>query len=228
MASAGSGGTLPPNFLLTPQQQSLLFAALNSNRPQASGSSSDRPSLALSPNSFETSPMQDSGASGFQESPYLDNYNYDDVGDSSFDFSLIDDQSKMIGDLPETVKSESSEADGIEKRSHPDDDDEGNGSKRRESTDKVPKKPGRKPLTSEPSSVRRYPPLLAHPFSCAWLMLRNSEAQGAEPSRSAGFQRAKGAASEELGNQGRGAYKGIGGRQPREHQAACPGRPDDL
>lgn len=58
------------------------------------------------------------------------------------------------------VKSESPENDVHEKRSHPDDeDDEGspteNGSKRRESTDKVPKKPGRKPLTSEPSSKRK-------------------------------------------------------------------------
>lgn len=159
MASAGAGGSLPPNFILTPQQQSLLFAALNSNRAQGAGSSDQAGGLTLSPNSFDTSPLQNGGgSSGFQESPYLDNYAYDDVGDSSFDFSLIDDnQARMIGDLPDTVKSESSEADGIEKRSHPDDEEDGNDPKRRESTDKVPKKPGRKPLTSEPSSVRCLP-----------------------------------------------------------------------
>lgn len=155
MAEAGAGGSLPPNFLLTPQQQTLLFAALNSNRPQATGSSGGGGGgLTLSPNSFESSPMQNGSSSGFQESPYLDNYNYEDIGDSNFDFSLMGDQPKMIGDLPETAKSDSSEGDGHEKRSHPDDDDEGNDPKRRESTDKVPKKPGRKPLTSEPSSVR--------------------------------------------------------------------------
>lgn len=154
MASAGAGGSLPPNFILTPQQQTLLFAALNSNRAQGAGSSGSAGNgLSLSPTSFQASPMNGASQS-FQESPYLDNYSYDDVGDSSFDFSFADDQPRMIGDLPESAKSESAEGDGNEKRSHPDDETEGNDPKRRESADKVPKKPGRKPLTSEPSSVR--------------------------------------------------------------------------
>lgn len=165
MATTGTGGTLPPNFLLTPQQQSLLFAALNSNKPQASGSPTAN-ALSLSPNSFEASPMQPkaSNSAGYQESPYLDNYDYD-FGDSSFDFSFAaEDQPSMIGDLPGTVtsKSESTDNDGNdgnEKRSHPDDEDDeaspGNDPKRRESTEKAPKKPGRKPLTSEPTSKRK-------------------------------------------------------------------------
>lgn len=95
--------------------------------------------------------------SSVQESPFLDNYDYD-FGDSSFDFSFADgEQAKMVGDLPGTVKSESIENEANEKRSHPDDEDDdsspGNDSKRRESTEKVAKKPGRKPLTSEPTSV---------------------------------------------------------------------------
>lgn len=151
MDSAGAGGTLPPNFMLTPQQQSLLFAALNSNKQQNGNSGNG---LTLSPDSFEHNPFAN-GGSGLQESPFLDTYNYDDVGDSSFDFSLIDDQSKMIGDLPDSANSDSAGGEGNEKRSHPDDDDEdSNDPKRRESTDKLPKKPGRKPLTSEPTSVR--------------------------------------------------------------------------
>lgn len=85
----------------------------------------------------------------------MDSVDYD-FGDSSFDFSFADnDQSKMIGDLPESLKSESPEGDYHEKRDHPDDEDSspGNDAKRRESAEKVPKKPGRKPLTSEPTSV---------------------------------------------------------------------------
>jgi AP-1-like factor len=164
MASAGPGGSLPPNFLLTPQQQSLLFAALNSNKPQsANNANSGGTGLTLSPSSFESLPVQSGSNDGLNESPYLDNYNYDDVGDSSFDFSLIDDQPRMIGDMSETAetaKSNSADsAEGHEKRSHPDDDDDDDDStkpKRRESSDgKTPKKPGRKPLTSEPSSKRK-------------------------------------------------------------------------
>lgn len=163
MASAGTGGSLPPNFLLTPQQQNLLFAALNSNKQQTSASPANN-ALSLSPTSFHNSAAQPKSATNqaYQESPFLDNYDYD-FGDSSFDFSFAtDDQPSMIGDIPSaggalTSKSDSTENEGTEKRSHPDDEDEetspGKDPKRRESTEKVPKKPGRKPLTSEPSSV---------------------------------------------------------------------------
>lgn len=168
MASTGTGGSLPPNFLLTPQQQGLLFAALNSNKQQLGGSPVPAPApasnaMSMSPTSFENSPVQSKAGHhhAYQESPYLDNYDYD-FGDSSFDFSFAgnaDEQAKMIGDLPARTSagSESTENEGNEKRSHPDDEDDedspGNDPKRRESTEKVPKKPGRKPLTSEPSSV---------------------------------------------------------------------------
>ncbi|OAQ73887.1 bZIP transcription factor (AP-1) [Pochonia chlamydosporia 170] len=161
MASGGDGGgSLPPNFLLTPHQQSLLFAALNANKQQSSASPTTK-GLSLSPNSFQGSPMQNVDNAGFQDSPYLDNIDYD-FGDSSFDFSFASaggDQAKMVGDIPGTVGSDSTENDGHEKRSHPDDEDDdsspGNDSKRRESTEKVAKKPGRKPLTSEPTSKRK-------------------------------------------------------------------------
>lgn len=164
MASTGTGGTLPPNFLLTPQQQTLLFAALNSNKQQASGSAANN-TLPFSPTSFQNDPVQRKRiqSAGPQESPYLDNYDYD-FGDSSFDFSFAtDDQPSMIGDLPSSTPAttsanfDSADLDAAEKRSHPDDesDDSSPGAdpKRREGTEKVPKKPGRKPLTSEPSSV---------------------------------------------------------------------------
>lgn len=148
--------------MLTPQQQSLLFAALNSNKPQVSRLS-DKPTPAFSPSASLKSSLIQSPTTNtvIQESPFLDNYDYD-FGDSSFDFSFAEgDQARMIGDLPETVRSDSTGDNEIsevtEKRGHPDDeeDDEdiGKEPKRRESTEKVPKKPGRKPLTSEPSSV---------------------------------------------------------------------------
>ena len=142
-------------FVLTPQQQSLLFAALNSNR------SASNNGLSLSPSSLNESPVPTSEVHGLQESPFLDyDYSFDGV-DSSFDYSNLptDSGPKMIGDLPDITDlgSASPEGDSPDKRSHPDDeDDEENGPKRRESTEKVPKKPGRKPLTSEPTSVRNH------------------------------------------------------------------------
>jgi AP-1-like factor len=142
------------NLILTPQQQSLLFAALNSNRP-SNGSSNN--GLTMSPLQFDGSPIQRAdGLPSYQGSPDLD-YDYDFAGpDSSFDFSFDDaSQPKMIGDLPDTkraAKSESADGDSPEKRSHPG-DGEDSGAKRRESEEKVAKKPGRKPLTTEPSSV---------------------------------------------------------------------------
>ncbi|UNI22572.1 DNA-binding transcription factor yap1 [Purpureocillium takamizusanense] len=159
MASTGDGGgSLPPNFFLTPHQQNLLFAALNANNPQKPAPAASN-GLSLSPNSFKGSPMQNLDTSGFQESPYLDNYDYD-FGDSSFDFSFAGgDQPQMIGDVPGTAGTDSTENESNEKRSHPDDEEgdtsPGNDSKRRESNDKAPKKPGRKPLTSEPTSKRK-------------------------------------------------------------------------
>ncbi|KAK4063160.1 transcriptional regulator family: bZIP [Trichoderma harzianum] len=157
---SGSGSSLPPNFFLTPQQQNLLFTALNANKQQQANA---KTGLSLSPTSFKTNPLQSLDGAAFQESPFLDNYDYD-FGDSSFDFSFANDaaQASMIGDVPDSAmsaKSDSTETDSPEKRSHPDDEDDdaspGNESKRHEGSDKVPKKPGRKPLTSEPTSKRK-------------------------------------------------------------------------
>lgn len=157
MTSTGSGGSLPPNFLLTPQQQSLLFAALNSNKQSPS---TNNPPTA-SPAVFSNQGAPTVSANGFSDSPFLDNLDnldYTDFGDSSFDFSFANGEQSVLADDSSGIKSESPENDTHEKRSHPDDEEDEsaeNGSKRRESTDKVPKKPGRKPLTSEPSSKRK-------------------------------------------------------------------------
>ncbi|KAI6377730.1 hypothetical protein MCOR25_002454 [Pyricularia grisea] len=159
MSSSQSGSL--HNFMLTPQQQSLLFAALNANRANASPNTG----LTMSPNSFTQSPVGNSDQNTIQESPFLD-YDFSfDGADTSFD-SLFDNSTttaKMIGDLPgtnektESVGSNSDGTDTPEKRSHPqdDDDDAEKDPKRREGGEKVPKKPGRKPLTSEPTSKRK-------------------------------------------------------------------------
>ncbi|KAM5356440.1 hypothetical protein ACJ41O_003086 [Fusarium nematophilum] len=63
------------SWLLSQQQQDLFFAALNSNEEQLSGSPANNP-LALSPTSFHNSASQTEALpnSGYQESPFLDNY----------------------------------------------------------------------------------------------------------------------------------------------------------
>ncbi|KAL2264800.1 hypothetical protein VTJ83DRAFT_7310 [Remersonia thermophila] len=156
------------DFILTPQQQSLLFAALNANRQNNVPSNTGFQASPLQPLQFDTSPIQGSGSlSSFHTSPDLD-FSYDFTGpDSSFDFPDGADQPKMIGDLPGAgksnsansantarSKSDSADAEASEKRSYPE-DAESSEPKRRESEEKVPKKPGRKPLTTEPSSKRK-------------------------------------------------------------------------
>lgn len=153
MASTGN----PHDFVLTPQQQSLLFAALNSNKQPVPSPMAGN--LHMSPASFGGSPTQKTDINGFDTSPFLD-YDYDINGDTSFDFSFADgsaSSAKMIGDLPGSAGSEKSgsENNETEKRSHPDDEneDDGGDAKRQETGEKVSKKPGRKPLTTEPTSV---------------------------------------------------------------------------
>ncbi|KAI1343034.1 PAP1-domain-containing protein [Xylariaceae sp. FL0016] len=169
---ASTRPNLLPNFILTPQQQNLLFRALTSNQQPNNDSNN---SLSLSPDALNNSPTQNQTAAGLdapnatQESPFLD-YDYDLGPDNSFDFDFSNDgQARMIGDLPgisptqeeskDGSKASSPENENTDKRSHPDDEDDEDevegGGKRRESEGKVPKKPGRKPLTNEPSSKRK-------------------------------------------------------------------------
>jgi AP-1-like factor len=180
-----------PNFILTPQQQNLLFRALTSNQPNNNNQNDQE---SMTPDSLATSPVQNQQsigmniAHGLSESPFLD-YDYDVGPDSSFDFDFGNDgqtdglTGRMIGDLPgsssdgsdggkDDSKTSSPDNESSDKRSHPDEDDDDeaeNGAKRRESDGKVPKKPGRKPLTNEPSSVSEksmlstsHPPLTTH------------------------------------------------------------------
>ena len=147
--------TINPNFTISTRQEQFLFATLNSDK--ASNIDTSFPASSMAPGSFTESPLQapGSGTLGFEESPFID-YDYEFDADGSFDYDFANDsQAQMIGNLPGT--SSDGDADTHDKRSHPNDDgdeDEGGG-KRREADEKSSKKPGRKPLTSEPTSVSR-------------------------------------------------------------------------
>ena len=155
-------------FYLDASQQDLLLAALASNnqnpndifatglnnKGSVSNSQFQYPVDNVDP-TFFTSPQQSTPANAFsnvgmEESPFVDYLDGD-----SFDFDNADDD-LMIGALPGGSPSGKNGEDSNEKRKSPDDDDDDDdegGGKRREGEDKQAKKPGRKPLTSEPTTV---------------------------------------------------------------------------
>jgi hypothetical protein len=154
-------------FYLDATQQDLLLAALASNNQNpndlfSTGLGHNRaPSNSQFPYStdhvdptFFTSPQQSTPANAFNnvgmdESPFVDYLDGD-----NFDFDNADDD-LMIGALPGDSPSGKNGEESSEKRKSPDDDDDEDegGGKRREGEDKQAKKPGRKPLTSEPTTV---------------------------------------------------------------------------
>jgi len=167
-----------PQPYLDPNQQELLLAALASNNPTFKGTSfpsapqsnsmanhAQNPQQPLYGNmndSYFASPQQMAPMTNFDtfaidDSPFLDGLD----GDASFDYDF-ETGDQMIGSLPgdSPGKDGGSERDTIDGDIHDkrkiDDKDEVNGdNKRREGEDKTAKKPGRKPLTSEPTTKRK-------------------------------------------------------------------------
>lgn len=145
---------------LSPGEQNLLLAALSSNKPnQKLNPQKPKPE----PNTNDT-PGQVSSASfaspAFDGSNHqFDNINYDESPYLDFnpelDWDFPGSEQNLIGDLPGSVPSDEYEVG--EKRKELDGNSEVSGKKRRESDDKsddrLSKKPGRKPLMSEPTSV---------------------------------------------------------------------------
>lgn len=153
--------TQRPNFILSPVQERLLFSALNSNKAskvEFSYPQSSTNPTTMAPMALIESPLQAPGSgtlNGFEESPFVD-YDYDFDAENGFDYDFSNDsQGQMIGKLPGS--SSDGDADTHDKRSHPDDEDneDDGGGKRREGEDRSSKKPGRKLLTSEPTSKRK-------------------------------------------------------------------------
>ena len=196
--------TYDPDLYLSPDQQDLLLAALSSNNPDSSNASimfpgrgpisrstsaqiKHNPQAHSKPHTMSTHILSNGqyassvptpgsgglGAVGLDDSPFLDF----DLEDGSFDWDNSGDQ--LIGNIPGT-SSNGDEPDLHDKRKSPGDDidDEDGGGKRREGDDKSSKKPGRKPLTSEPTSVSPCPlsqdSIIANGVS-------STEAQGTEP-----------------------------------------------
>lgn len=195
-----NGTAYGPDLTLTPNQEQLLRTALSSNKPtrssphishsgtsSATRSSSDPKQLqhnieymANGPNMF-TSPVQETPGSGqlgsFDESPFLD-YELDD---GNFDWDNSGDQ--LFGDLPGTDSYGDGEHHDKRKASTEEEDDEEGTSKRREGDDKSAKKPGRKPMIGEPTTVESF----RLRGSARVLMHCLLETQGAKQSRTKSF-----------------------------------------
>lgn len=147
---------------LSPGQQDLLLAALSSNNPpQKQQNTSQNSKLKNDPEKTpgRTSSGGYSVSPGFDRSQHSGNLGYEDESpfldfNPELDFDFQGSES-LIGDLPGSVPSDDPEVGekrkDLEGRS--DNENEESGKKRRESDDKMAKKPGRKPLTSEPTSV---------------------------------------------------------------------------
>ena len=167
-----SGTAFGSDLSLTRSQEGLLSAALSSNnadnralgspngtfrhKQSNSDDSQQQGSIAMA-NSAQTytSPTQETPGSGqlgsFDESPFID---YENLDDSNFDWDNNGDQ--LFGDLPDSEFNDAEQHDKRKASSDEQGEEEGS-SKRREGDDKTVKKsaqkPGRKPLTGEPTTV---------------------------------------------------------------------------
>jgi AP-1-like transcription factor len=161
-----------PNTYLSPDQQDLLLAALSTSDstrnsfppsqgsrmlPDASKAQPQR-SPANSSSSNINSRNDLSFVDGFGDYP-LDDPTFEDFLDGDIDdsFDVNDFGDQSFNGLPQDIHPADTEKDIHDKRKNPvHDEDEIDGEhKRRESEDKASKKPGRKPLTSEPTTVSK-------------------------------------------------------------------------
>lgn len=142
-----------PGLYLSPDQEDALLTALSSNNPTDQSAREDQkkfgPDSKIPRESLDHSPQMQAPGSGHfgfgtDQSPFLDYF------DPDVDFDP-DDEDLLIGELP--GMSSRGDGESRDKRKSMDgngEDDEG-GRKRRES--EGAKKPGRKPLMAEPTSV---------------------------------------------------------------------------
>ena len=165
--------TFGSELSLTPSQEGLLRTALSSNNVSSNGPQKPFAGSLSNGGSYSnskqqsgdstgtganvyTSPIQKTPGSGqldnFDESPFLD---YENLDDGNFDWDNNGEQ--LFGDLPENEFNDDVELHDKRKASDGQDDDDEASSKRREGEDKSGKKtaqkPGRKPLTGEPTTV---------------------------------------------------------------------------
>ena len=148
-----------PDLSLSRDQESLLRTALASNprgspraaldnmNPQTIAAGN---SMANGSNTITSPTKSDTPGSGkmgdLNESPFLDY----ELEDGNFDWD--DSQENLFGDLPESGPLEGEQHDKRKASTDNEATEEGT-SKRREGEEKQAKKPGRKPLTAEPTTV---------------------------------------------------------------------------
>lgn len=180
---------------LSPDQQDLLLAALSSNNssqkqqnksPQTKTESNGTPkhtpagSVNVSPSAGNDPLGNQPGGLGYgdDDSPFLD-FN----PDADFDFQGSE---SLIGDIPESVPPSDDYEPGDKRKDmdgKSENENEESGGKKRRESDSQAKKPGRKPLTSEPTSVRSMS--LFHGYVLlTWCPV---EAQSPKSSRTAGI-----------------------------------------
>lgn len=156
-----SGATYGPDLTLNRDQEELLRTALSSNprgSPKGSSKQTDHVaqqspttngSMADGANIY-TSPVQEvpgSAALGsLDDSPFLDY----ELEDGNFDWDNPGDQ--LFGEFPGDDNNEDGEHHDKRKASLDEEDEEAS-SKRREGGERTAKKPGRKPLQGEPTTV---------------------------------------------------------------------------
>lgn len=157
-----------PSLYLSPDQEDALLTALSSSNPtdqsarqglqKKFGAGSKTPQEMLKNEQLDHSPQMQAPGSGHfglgtDQSPFLEYF------DPDVDFDPEDDD-LLIGDLPGMASRGDAESRDKRKSMDGNEDNEG-GRKRRESEGS--KKPGRKPLTAEPTSVGSLP--LCNKFS---------------------------------------------------------------
>jgi AP-1-like factor len=185
MAGSANDQQFNPAFL-SQNQQDLLMAALASNQagkdgqffaanPDLMGSGLDYSMSSVDPSLFLAAngdvPLSNFDISGMDEQQFMDimDSNGTDLGYDDYD----DDQAIDAATAPSAA--ESDENDIHDKRKSPEDDNDDADPKRREGDDKTAKKPGRKPLTTEPTTVCN--PL---PFANVSCLMIVTETQGSE------------------------------------------------
>lgn len=166
------------NPYLSPNQQDLLVAALNSQAAKKTRAKAALGNTGLEittsdvPHPPSTTTM--SGSAVFQSPANMDGFNPDFTpdldyldGDGSFDFDNADLGGEMIGGLPGLDADGTPEQHDKRKNSDEDGSPEEGDAKRQEIGDgeKGSKKPGRKPLTNEPTTVSMQLEIPAYCFS---------------------------------------------------------------
>lgn len=168
MAAQSSFSDSQANPYLSRNQQDLLYAALNSqaSNPQrpikrSSSDPENKTMSAVNGNALFMSPQNVEIDNFDVDLDYTPDMDYLD-GESGFDFENADLGGEMIGALPgrsgSSEDSSTNQTEGHEKRKSPDEagDNEEGDAKRQETQEgekSGAKKPGRKPLTSEPTTV---------------------------------------------------------------------------